>query len=301
MSEDLLGSRREWLLKRQNPDGGWGYFPGKQSWLEPTAYAILALQGESSAHAAVERAWAAVRSWQAADGGWRPGAGVDQPGWGTALAVTLHCARGILDGAFERGLGWLVRVKGDEGALWKRVINRLQPGVVGHDASVQGWPWLPKNTSWVEPTTHALIALNKSLPALRARGWRDLKAVEWRIDMARRMLADRRCADGGWNYGNKLVQNVTLPSYPETTALALLGLRDSTVDLGPALAVADGLYRTTRSRLARAWLALALRIHGREAAAEAAPAASNDLVVTALEALAAPGGNLAMLLPGGGL
>ncbi len=319
-----LAARRRYLIDSQNPDGGWGYFRGKKSWLEPTAYTMLALMdgpahdaaaagaapcspGESptspprrcalegdAAAAAVEKAWSAVRSWQSPDGGWRPGAGVDQPGWGTALAVTLHCVRGVADRAFDRGVEWLIRVKGDEGALWKRIINKLQPGAVQHDASVQGWPWLPKNTSWVEPTAHALIALKKSLGPMRARKWPGVKAIEWRVGMAERMLADRRCADGGWNYGNKLVQDVKLPSYPETTALALVGLQGSTASLGGTLELARSLREKSRSRLARAWLAVALRNHGVDVAGGDAPP-SNDILVTALEALSAPDGNYRLL------
>ena len=52
------------LRQTQNADGGWGYFPGKQSWLEPTFYAAVALAGEAGA----DRAWALLKTWQNADG-----------------------------------------------------------------------------------------------------------------------------------------------------------------------------------------------------------------------------------------
>ena len=44
-----LQARLETLRRSQNPDGGWGYFARKASWLEPTAYAALALHGEPAA------------------------------------------------------------------------------------------------------------------------------------------------------------------------------------------------------------------------------------------------------------
>ena len=47
MVQDYLRPRLEVLRNNQNPDGGWAYFPGKRSWLEPTAYALLALHQEA--------------------------------------------------------------------------------------------------------------------------------------------------------------------------------------------------------------------------------------------------------------
>jgi hypothetical protein len=65
-----LETRPAFLKATQNPDGGWGYFPGKPSWLEPTAYALLALAGERGA--ALDRGWNLLRSWQRPDGAFRP-------------------------------------------------------------------------------------------------------------------------------------------------------------------------------------------------------------------------------------
>ena len=60
MESVYLRTRREFLLQNQNRDGGWGYFPGKQSWLEPTAYAALVLHGDPAA----AKATALVLGWQ---------------------------------------------------------------------------------------------------------------------------------------------------------------------------------------------------------------------------------------------
>ena len=65
-------SRLDFLKVCQNRDGGWGYFPGKQSWLEPTVYACLALHGD----AVTDRAWSLIRSWQLPSGAFRPSAAV---------------------------------------------------------------------------------------------------------------------------------------------------------------------------------------------------------------------------------
>ncbi len=41
--EDRLIDMRRALLSAANADGGWGYYPGKASRLEPTCWALLAL------------------------------------------------------------------------------------------------------------------------------------------------------------------------------------------------------------------------------------------------------------------
>jgi len=294
MAEDYLQTRLDFLQKVQNPDGGWGYFPGKKSWLEPTTYAMLALHGQAPARGRLGRAWAAIRSWQAADGGWRPGPAVEDSSWGTALAVTLHCVLGAVDEPFHRGVRWLCQTRGQEGTWWKRVVNRLQPTVVAHDASLQGWPWMPANSSWVEPTAHSLLALKKAMQVLKAGP--EFPQARERIDMAEKMMLDRQCADGGWNYGNRLVQDVKLPSYPETTAVALLGLQgNAKLDLRRSLEWARAMWGRSNSPLAKAWLSICLRNYGQTLPPGDAGPPGDDIQLAALEALGAPGGNFALL------
>ena len=244
-------SRLAWLEATQNSDGGWGYFPRKRSWLEPTACALLALSADPGRRKAFARGWALVRSWQLPEGGWRPCAQVDQPHWATALAVTLHAKVGREDAAFERGVRWLVGTTGAESRPMSRLAHWLQPSVVEFDPSLTGWPWQPGDSSWIEPTAHTLMALK----AVRS-GHPD---VADRIQVGERLLLDRRCTDGGWNYGNRRVLHRDLPSYPETTALALLALDgNKSLAWGPALEKAAQWSSETPSRLARAWLAVCL-------------------------------------------
>ena len=49
MAESYLGVRQDILRRSQNPDGGWSFYRGKQSWLEPTFYAALVLNGDPAA------------------------------------------------------------------------------------------------------------------------------------------------------------------------------------------------------------------------------------------------------------
>jgi hypothetical protein len=153
------------------------------------------------------------------------------------------------------------------------------------DPSFKAWPWLPGCSSWIEPTAHALVALKKVSKALpEAR-------VEDRIRMGEKMILERRCSDGGWNYGNRKVLGTDLPSYPETTALALLGLSGNrALDLSAPLSLAQRQWRETHSPLAQAWLAISLRSHGLPMPAPIdRRSSSNDTMIDALNVIAANG------------
>jgi hypothetical protein len=277
-------SHPEILKATQNPDGGWGYFPGKPSWLEPTAYALLALAEERGP--AVDRGWNLLRSWQRPDGAYRACAAVDEPHWSTSLVVTLACVRGrvtgVIDETFERGLSWLLSSAGVEGRPFFRLVHWLRPSIVEFDPSLTGWPWEVGASSWVEPTAHALMALRC---AARSGHRPDLAG---RIEMAERMLLDRRCRDGGWNFGNRRVLGSDLPSYPETTALALMALDGhAAVRWGAALEGLGRAWQQTRSPLARAWLSSCLLTYRgmRPEPADRNGRAENDLLVTAIEGI----------------
>jgi hypothetical protein len=199
--------------------------------------------------------------------------------------VTLHCLRGIHDRPFERGVAWLAGVSGIENGLQFRIAHFLRPSVVELDPSFKAWPWRPGNASWIEPTAHALVALKK------ASGAKPASLLRKRIEMGEKMILERRCSDGGWNYGNRKVMGAELPSYPETTALALLGLSGNrALNLAAPLAVAQRYWRETRSPLAKAWLNVSLRSHGVASQPPgASPLSPNDTMIQALEIIAATG------------
>jgi hypothetical protein len=187
---------------------------------------------------------------------------------------------GRQDDRYQAGLDWLSKTMGAEGSLPVRIVQRFQARIVDQDESVHGWPWRPGNSSWVEPTSHALVVLKQSA---RVREFGD------RIQEGEGYLLDRRCPDGGWNYGNKRVYYTDMTSFPETTGLALIGLqgRDASL-LKPSFDRALTHWRTTRSGLARAWLAIGLRAHGIpfEPSISEKLVPGRDVGVTAIELLA---------------
>ena len=280
MGDSYLASRLGILRRTQNPDGGWPYFPGKQSWLEPTAYAALALEGEPAA----DRAWALLSSWQGPDGSWRPSAEVQIAHWDTALCVTIAAVRGEFGDPFRRGVDWLLHSAGVESSMVNRFAAKVGLLDAERDLSLKGWPWKPNTSSWVEPTAHALVALKKASPKVLKP-----ELVE-RVTMGEAQLLDVRCRDGGWNYGSPAARGVDLPSYPETTALAMLGLQGR-AGLGRSLDLAGQMARETPSGMARAWLTIALRLHDGTAPPPLSREPSADILITALEALGAEEGN----------
>jgi hypothetical protein len=286
-----LQSRLEFLSSVQNADGGWGYFPGKASWLEPTAYAILALHGTAGASGAIDRAWPLVASWQSPDGSWRPSSQVRGGTWVTALALTLYCVREIHDVHFRKGIDSLVSTTGAESGFTMRAASFFHLLSTDVDVNHKAWPWTPGNASWIEPTAHTLVALKKVPSEYRTRDF------SYRIHEGESMILGRRGRDGGWNCGNPNVLQTDIPSYPESTALAMLGLQGRAAPgLVPDLVEAAKRFRAqSKSPLANAWLAIALRCYGENPPAEQSARSSPDVMLAALEALCDPEGNYGLL------
>jgi hypothetical protein len=289
VGDSYLARRVDLLRKAQNPDGGWAYFPGKRtSWLEPTVYAALALHGDPAA----DRAWALLSTWQQSDGSWRPSGEVDIAHSGTALCVTMAALRGEFGPPFHKGVDFLLGSIGIEHNFWKRTFAHLGWFDPERNLDLKGWPWKPETSSWVEPTTHALVALKKAAPKISSA------SLAERVKLGEALLLDVRCTDGGWNYGNRTDgRHNELPSYPETTALALLGLQGR-ADVGSAVDLGARQLREGASPMAAAWLNIALRLHGKDLDAPPDREPSSDVLITALEALGAPEGNHQLLKTG---
>jgi hypothetical protein len=118
---------------------------------------------------------------------------------------------------------------------------------LGHDATLEAWPWVEGTHSWVEPTAINLLAL-------KAAGY----AEHARCRDGVRLLCDRATAAGGWNYGNPQVFGARLSAHVQPTGLALAALagEDSAareIQLGVAY-----LRRTVSPDMAAASLSYAL-------------------------------------------
>jgi hypothetical protein len=226
------------IAAARTPDGGWAYAPGKGSRVEPTAW--IALGQTAAAAEALE--WLAgaegVDGWYADD----RQAPVNYGFNGLVLLALL--AGGRPSPAAERLTGLLLDVKG---------LAVPQSPHLRQDNSLQAWPWVGGTFSWVEPTAYCLLALKRAARC----GVVGAADIASRVDEAERLLADRACAGGGWNYGNANVFGKDLRPHVPTTAWALLALQNRR----DVPAVTTGLdFLSSHADVERSGLALALTV-----------------------------------------
>jgi hypothetical protein len=205
------------LLSTQNEDGGWGYTPQAASVTESSAAALLALtkmQPVSDAGtAALQRGVAWLLAGQHKDGGWGFAHNDPESTWQTAWAVWALTKVGPGTPALEAGVNWLVTPSivstGDDAMASELKQNS------GIDLNINGWPWLPGELPWLEPSAHALLALH-AVPSS--------EAVQTRLRDGVRLLRSRHLDAGGWNIGVIQMLGAIMPPRPVPTALAILTL-----------------------------------------------------------------------------
>ena len=145
----VLDDLRQALLEARNTDGGWGYYRGKASRLEPTCWALLAL----GVDAAPPGAEFLSRCQQ--PNGWL----VEDPRWPTNIGFNAMVA-----------LTWVRHTDLASDDMRRRLIAALvsskgikaPPDNSTQDNSLQGWSWIDGTFSWVEPTSLGLLALKRA-------------------------------------------------------------------------------------------------------------------------------------------
>ena len=201
------------LIGHANASGGWPYYPGRSSRLEPTCWALLSLGGAANDFDP-EPHWRFLASCRRPSGLLVETAALPaNVGFNALVAVAmLGHTRFASDAALKTLLDVLVAQAG---------LQVAQSPNFRQDNSLRGWSWTEGTFSWVEPTALALLALKRAqhygvMPTAGAA----------RVDEAERMLIDRCCRDGGWNYGNANALGKELFPYVSCTAMALLALQN---------------------------------------------------------------------------
>jgi Prenyltransferase and squalene oxidase repeat len=209
------------LIERQNPtSGAWPYNRGQEA-VEPTCLALLAIRSVPGAKRALAARW--LFDEQTPSGGWNSFAGHDSDGcWTTSLAVLSLVNSYPASAVLRRAVRWLINTRGREAHWLRRWKFETIDKKVRFNPRKYGWSWVGDTTSWVVPTALAIIALEK---AVRSGLCRD-NEIRDRVRLGCEMLLDRMCPGGGWNTGNGVVFGVALEPHIDTTAVALLALRN---------------------------------------------------------------------------
>ena len=234
------------LESSRNADGGWAYHASKRSRLEPTCWALLARAQADDRTPET----GVLRNWLGHDGVLHDVSGVP-----VNIAFNAIAALTILQTmpASPVAAGILRRVVASKGIAGPNQRELRQ------DNSLQAWSWVDDTASWVEPTAWCLLALKQGF------AYGPIARASERIAIAERMLVDRACRGGGWNYGNSNVYGRELAAYVPTTALALLALQDRPRER----VVLEGLEWlqlnavTERSAVALSLSIICLRAHAR--------------------------------------
>lgn len=254
----------DFLLKAQNPDGGWGAAKGKRSNTEATSLALLGLSTWADAVPArrISHGLTWLTTQQHADGSWPPMAWLQEGSWATALAILALAFFESYRQSALRGANWLLHLQGRRPGWMVSLLYRFAPQKlpIRVNPHLQGWPWAAAASSWVEPTAYSLIALKRLRASLQET------LVEKRIRQGERMLYDRMCVDGGWNSGNVQVYGELIPPYPDTTALALIALHDHQAAEANqrSLQALRNMLTDVESGLALSWSILCFALYGHD-------------------------------------
>jgi hypothetical protein len=203
----ISGVLRNALLAARNQDGGWGYAPGRQSRIEPTCWAELALGHSLGRAPDVD----SIRRWRRQDD-WL----LDVPGAPPNITFNALAALTLLQEPSTIALAQPIITH----LIHARGRTFRQTAALAQDNSIQAWSWVDGTASWVEPTAWCLLLLK------RVRSQSPSQEAAERIRIGEQFLFDRVCHEGGWNYGNPEVYGQKLWPYVPTTAVALLAMQD---------------------------------------------------------------------------
>jgi hypothetical protein len=194
------------LRRRALSGGGFGIQTGGDFRPDATAWAVIALHALGTDSELIGAARQRLARVQLGDGRVSLALGHPEDYWPTPLAMLAWQGDPAYQESQKKAAAFLLATSG---LHWKK-----EPGsAIGHDPNLQGWSWLSDTSSWTEPTSMAMMALEVT-------GYGNNP----RLTEAQRLLLDRQLPGGGWNYGNTTVYGHVLNPMPESTGMALNAL-----------------------------------------------------------------------------
>jgi hypothetical protein len=199
----------EALRGRALEGGGFAMFPGGPFRPDATAWGVLSLAAAGSDgcdRGVIESGRSRLAASQSEDG--RVSISPSDPGsfWPTPLAILAWHGSEKHGKQRSHAIEFLLATSGKH---W----TKGKDSPLGHDTSLEGWPWTQDTHSWVEPTSLSILAL-------RISGF----GGHVRVREGIRMLMDRQLPSGGWNYGNTLAFGKELYPQADCTGVALSAL-----------------------------------------------------------------------------
>ena len=172
--ETTTASLREFF----RPDGGCPYYPGGESFCEPTLLALLALKAAGAPKQDTEP----LLTWllAARNGDGSVGLSPEHRTQGTWLTAQMAVALHHYDapGPLKQAVDWLIRT---------RSAPVAQDRNVAQDNTIPGWPWVRGTFGWVEPTAWAVLGLVLSGERRSSPGGRRAPASSGPADRLRRL------------------------------------------------------------------------------------------------------------------
>jgi hypothetical protein len=250
----LLSDIIKTLRKRSLGEGGFANLDNGHYRTDATAWGILALIAEGNDNQLVSLCQSRLAASQLSEGRVCISSQHPEVYWPTSLAILAWQHSSAYQPNLERAVQFLLS---NSGTHWERRPD----SPVAHDESLKGWPWTAATHSWIAPTALTVIAL-------KSAGY----GHHPRVVEAGRLILDRQCASGGWNYGNTAVFGAQLRPMPEDTGLGLNAMKDLTPrsKLEPSLAYLHGVVKSLRTPISLACSILGLGAWGERPAAASA-------------------------------
>jgi len=194
------------ISNRSLSGGGFAMLNGDSYRPDATAWAVLALETYGMDSSFTNAACKRLAGSQLSDGRIPIIAEDPKSFWPTPLAMLAWRKIPGFEPELNLAVNFLLGTTGVH-------LPKTEGSPVGHDTSIEGWPWIENTHSWIEPTSLAILAL-------KACGYEKHE----RVLEAVRMILDRQLPAGGWNYGNTVVFGKQLMPIPECTGHALCAL-----------------------------------------------------------------------------
>ncbi len=255
------------FLLAQEKDGLWPYEFGKDSALEPSCWAVIALHDKA---ASVESYVKRLATLQNADGGWSNELARLESDWSTAASLFAlrylesksllenksdATQKSKLSSVISKAEDWILDNRTEYYSSAAKFALLLWKGPE-HDYE-RGWPWTQNTFDWVEPTSYVLMAFKNSQ---RMKVPSTSKAMH----LGEQYLLSLVCRDGGWNFGDRNPYGAQNPPDVQSTALALLALKNRQNETGVkrSLEWLRKKMEDPQSQTQRAWGAMVLCSYG---------------------------------------